>query len=319
LKIDKSSNWIQRFLLGELAEADRTAIERELLADRERFEQVCSVEDDLIDAYLRGNMAREVRERFESHYLASQYNRERVATARILIANINRMASETVKNRKRETEVSWLKRFSDFIQWRRLATVGVLVMTLVFALGSFWLYLERARLSGQIVTIQNEAQIERSYLKQREQELSLQIQKLEAEIANERQLTENSKATLNRLRQQQSSPTPAILTLLLTPTPIRDEKAPPSLTLPLLNGKVRLLMELNSDSYSSYQIRLQTAEGRGILNGNAVKVRFGKDREFAALTILTGKLTKGDYILILSGKTADGRDEEIDQYYFRVS
>jgi hypothetical protein len=319
MKIDQSPNWIQRYLLGELAEVDQTAIERELLADREKFEQVCAVENDLIDSYLRGKMSRGDRERFEIHYLASAYNRERVATAKILIAGIDRMAGEKVKAEERETGVPWWKRFPGFLRWPQPALAVALVLALLFALSALWLYLERARLFGQIARIENEAQIERASLRQREQELASRNQELEREIANERQRHEESKAALEQLRLQQKSLSPAVLSVLLPPAPIRGEKAPPSLTLPHLTGRVRLLMELNSYDYSSYQVRFQTVDGREILRRRASKVKLDKDREFAALTIQAGRLTKGDYILILFGQTADGRSEEIDRYFFRVS
>ncbi|HEY9431598.1 MAG TPA: hypothetical protein VI260_09070 [Blastocatellia bacterium] len=48
------------------------------------------------------------------------------------------------------------------------------------------------------------------------------------------------------------------------------------------------------------------------------KVKFGKDREFATLPFKAGELTRGDYLLILFGQTADGRNEEIYRYFFRV-
>jgi hypothetical protein len=189
----------------------------------------------------------------------------------------------------------------------------------LFASGALWLYLERARLVGQIARIENEAQVERTSLKQREQELASRNQELEREIANERQRHEESKAALEQLRLQQSSLSSSVLSILLRPAPVRSEKAPPSLILPRLTGSVRLLMELKGDGYASYQVTCQTIEGREILRLPASKVRLGRDREFAALTVRTERLTKGDYILILLGQIADGRGEEIERYYFRVS
>jgi hypothetical protein len=319
MKIDQPPNWIQRYLLGEMAEADQTAIELELLADREKFEQVCAVENDLIDSYLRGKMSRDDRERFEGHYLASRYNRERVAIAQILIAGIDRIAGERVKARERGTGIPWWKRFLNSTRWPQTALGVALVLALLFALGAIWLYLERVRLFGQIAKIENEAQIEHASLKQREQGLASRNQELEKEIANERQRHEESKAALEQLRLQQSSLSPTVLSFLLTPAPVRSEKAPPSLTLPRLNGRVRFLMKLNGDGYAGYQIRFQTVDAQEIFRRPASKVRLGKDREFAALTIHARRLTKGDYILILFGQTTDGRSEEIDRYFFRMS
>ena len=78
-------------------------------------------------------------------------------------------------------------------------------------------------------------------------------------------------------------------------------------------------MELDNNHYANYQVIIQTVEGREILRRRTGKVRFGKDRAFATLPVNAGDLTKGDYILILFGQTSDGRSEEIDRYFFRVS
>jgi hypothetical protein len=163
-----------------------------------------------------------------------------------------------------------------------------LFLTLLFASGAFWFYRERARLLGQITTIQNEGQIDRASLKKREQELASRNQELEKVIANERQLHEKSKAALEQLLLHQSSLTTVVLSVLLTPAPVRGEKAPPSSTLPRLTGRVRFLMELNGDGYARYQVRFRTVESQEILRRPAGKVRLSKGREFAALTIQPG-------------------------------
>jgi len=68
MKIDRRENLIPRYLLGELAEADHTALEQELPIDRGKFDQVWAVENELVDSYVRGEMYRPARERFESRY-----------------------------------------------------------------------------------------------------------------------------------------------------------------------------------------------------------------------------------------------------------
>jgi hypothetical protein len=80
---------IRRYLLGELAEAEQAAFERELLRDRGKFDQVCAVENELVDSYVRGEMSLADRERFEAHYLASPLNRERVAIAQAFLTIID--------------------------------------------------------------------------------------------------------------------------------------------------------------------------------------------------------------------------------------
>jgi hypothetical protein len=119
-------------------------------------------------------------------------------------------------------------------------------------------------------------------------------------------------------RQQQSTPL-TVPSFLLTPAKFRNNNALPPPTIPLLTGKVRLLIELDGDEYATYQGRLQTVEGQEILRRHTGKVRYGKDRAFVMLEVPAGILNRGDYVLILFGQAADGKSEEIDRYFFQVS
>jgi hypothetical protein len=314
--IDQSENLIRRYLLGELAEADQTALEQEFLIDRGKFDQAWAVENELVDSYVRGEMSRADRERFESHYLASPLHRERVAIAESFLTNIDQAVGETVEVREKEPAVPWRRRFPLYSR-RRVFGVA-LVMALLLTFGVIWSYIERVRLTGQIANVQEEAQTERAFLKQRERDLASRNQELEKEIADVSQRIEQLKAELGQLRWLRQAATPTVLSFLLRPALVRSEKAPPLPTIPLLTGKANLLMELGSADYANHQAILQTVGGREILRRRTGKVKFGKDRAFATLPLKAGELTKGDYILILFGQTSDGRSEEIYRYLFRV-
>ena len=86
---DHQEKLIRRYLLGELPEAEQTAFERELLADREKFDQVWATESRLVDSYVRGEVSRSDRERFEGRYLASPLHRERVAIAELFLQDLD--------------------------------------------------------------------------------------------------------------------------------------------------------------------------------------------------------------------------------------
>jgi hypothetical protein len=318
MKIDHRENLIHRYLLGEMTETDQTAFEGELLADRDKFDEVWSVEEEMIDSYVRGEMARADSERFESHYLTSQLHRERVAIAQLFLESIDQMAGETINNGETRPVAPWWSRLLESPPWPKLSVGAALALALLLTLGGVLLLIERSRLTDQIAKIQSEAQIESASFRQREQELALLNQALEKEIADERRHGEQLKAELEQLRKQPQPTSSAVPSFLLIPMPLRSENASPPPTIPILNGKVRLLMELESRDHRSYRIRLQTAEGREILLRNTNKVSFLKDRAFAALTIPAKTLAKGEYVLILSGRTPDGRSEEIDRYFFRA-
>jgi hypothetical protein len=76
----------RRYLLGQLSEDETTALEDEYFASSEALEGVWAVENDLVDAFVAGELAPEERAAFERHYLASALHRERLATARVLRA-----------------------------------------------------------------------------------------------------------------------------------------------------------------------------------------------------------------------------------------
>src|SRR5262245_25756733 len=147
MKIDRSKNLIQRYLLGELAEADQTALEQELLTDRETFDQVWALENELIDSYVRDEMARSERERFERHYLTSPLHRERVAIARSFLMKIDRVSEETAEVRMVDQPGPWWQRFSGLRWWPSPAWAGALVVALLLAGGAIWGTIESTRLA----------------------------------------------------------------------------------------------------------------------------------------------------------------------------
>jgi hypothetical protein len=317
MKISQDENTIRRYLLGELAEADQAALERELLSDRDKFEHVCAVENDLVDSYVRGEMSRADRKRFESHYLASPLHRERVAIAESFLTDIDRAVGERDEVREKKPVVHWCRRF--LIRSPRPVFGVVLVMALLLTFSLVWSYIERARLTGQIANVQKEAQTEFALLRQREREQASRNQEIEKVIADVSQRNEQLKAELEQLRRQGQATPSIVFSYLLTPASIRSQKGPPQSTIALSAGKASLWMELYNNVYATYQVIVQTVEGREIFRRRTGKLRFGKHRTFATLKVKAGDLTKGDYILILLSQTPDGRSEEIDRYFFRVS
>jgi hypothetical protein len=321
MKIAQNENLIRRYLLGELAEADQAALEKELLIDRGKFEQVWAIENELVDSYVRGEMSRADRKRFESHYLASPLHRERVAIAESFLTGIDQAVGESVEVREKKPVVHWRRRFPLRSPRPVFGPVFaiVLVMALLLTFSLVWSYIERVRLTGQIARVQKEAQTEHSFLRQRERELAARNQEIEKEIADVSQRNEQLKAELEQLRWREQATPSTVLSYLLAPASLRSQKGPPLTTIPLSAGNARLMMELYNNDYANHQVILQTVDGREILRRRTGKFRFGKDRTFATLRVNAGDLANGDYILILLGQTADGRSEEIDRYFFRVS
>jgi hypothetical protein len=73
-----------RYLLGQLSDEEQDRFEQESLMDDQRFEELVSAEDDLIDAYVAGELPPEDARRFEARFLSVPARRERVEFARSL-------------------------------------------------------------------------------------------------------------------------------------------------------------------------------------------------------------------------------------------
>jgi hypothetical protein len=76
-----SAEQIIRYLLNELPEEEGEQFEKRSLTDRQLFEYMQAVEDDLADDYVRGRLSAERKHRFEQIYKAMPGGRESIAFA----------------------------------------------------------------------------------------------------------------------------------------------------------------------------------------------------------------------------------------------
>ena len=78
---DNSKEIMTRYLLGLLSEKEQEQLEAGFVADQHVFEELLSVEDDLIDDYVSGRLSERYRERFEGYFLRVAERRERLTFA----------------------------------------------------------------------------------------------------------------------------------------------------------------------------------------------------------------------------------------------
>src|SRR5215468_2506004 len=80
-----------RYLLGMLSDTDAERLDELSIVDDEIAARLRSIENDLVDAYVCGTLEGELRERFESFYLASPLRREKVKFARGFLNAVDRL------------------------------------------------------------------------------------------------------------------------------------------------------------------------------------------------------------------------------------
>jgi anti-sigma factor RsiW len=138
------------YLLEELPEDDLERFEDECFAqDSWPAEQINVVEEDLIDAYLRGELTPERRQRFERYYLTTEARQERVIMAAALLRHIDEYnAASKPAVAAPPTRLTAAERFRAFWNsqtWalRAAASIAVVAVAAVIA-GVLWPLLFRA-------------------------------------------------------------------------------------------------------------------------------------------------------------------------------
>lgn len=131
-----------RYLLGLSSTEERERIESEYFADDDAFQKMVAAEDDLIDAYARGELVDEERRSFEMNFVRSFDGRERVQFARAFASATRPVRTGT-----------WLKIFTSarLSQTATIATIIVLVVALA------WLGIELRKTSNELRELRAES------------------------------------------------------------------------------------------------------------------------------------------------------------------
>ena len=138
-----------RYLLGLSSPAERENIESEYFEDEGAFQEMLTAEDDLIDAYARGELAGEERQRFERKFVSSL--RRRVQFARAFMSN--EFATRSVERKLPGTLHDILKTF----QSPRLLRTSTIAAVIVFVMVLGWLVIDRRRITNELRELRAES------------------------------------------------------------------------------------------------------------------------------------------------------------------
>jgi hypothetical protein len=171
-----------RYLLGLSSAAERERIESEYFEDDRAFQKMLTAEDDLIDAYARGELADDERRRFEKRFASSLSGTDRIRFARAF-------AGAASDSRPVETKLT-----APF--FKTLNSPGLLRIAAVIVLVAFlvWLVTDRWRMTNELRELRAESA-----------ELSKQFEVLQRSSDTER-------AQLTDLRAQPDKPTQGVTT-----------------------------------------------------------------------------------------------------------
>jgi anti-sigma factor RsiW len=323
---------IIQYLLGSLPEEETERVEELCFIDDEFAVRLSAIENDLVDAYVRGKLSGEKLERFDSHYLASPKRRRKVKTAQVFRAySENAVATGQVVLATGPSQTD-AKSFKPSPRLTHLpfifSRLGLTAAAVLVLMGVGWLVFELSRLRSQI----DEAEVVRISLEKREKELQglLEQQRaassaIEEELGRVRAEKERVERQMTLERQIAGSKTPSspanlnILPFILT-APARTAGQIAAITIPSGTDYVVLQAELEPDDYSSYNAELLYQPGKTPAGWKRERLRSRALGESRVIDIIipANLLKSREYLLAVTGISDSGVAEGERGFPFRI-
>lgn len=317
---------LTRYVLGGLDEREGERLEAEYFDDDDAFEQLLIAEEELTDAYARGELSGEERARFEACYLSTPRGRERVQFSR----DLARAASESMRERATHAADAPAPESPLFAAARTNVAVwrfAFAAVALAVVAGLAWLLVERARMKDEL----RQLRAERVTLGESVRELERRAdaeharsEELLAQLEGERarptpqnaQRGDDDTAPRNRPPTVESRTRSSVASFVLTPGLVRGGGGT-TLRVPRGASTVALRLNVEGESYESYRAVIETAGGQRVWAADFNRPRRAGG-SLALPPVPARDLPPADYVLLLSGKRQGGEFESVADYSFRV-
>jgi hypothetical protein len=298
---------LKKFLLGQLSEDERAAVEDRIISDDDFFERLLVIEDEMIDAYTGGELSAGERKLFEIQFHSAPHNLERLEFANTLRQFLVERQSESnrVEVRSRRTTFVQYFRFNRPLAW---ATAMVLVAV---AFGAIWIFISRTGIDEGNQQVLNQpsppgpAQVD----------------------PQKDNVTEPGKALVTPTPPSLPSPSlqknsaeparPVTATFILTPGLSRDAGSARDLIISPATTQIQLRLPLEqgtSADFKNYRVLLSLADGGRVWSGVAKPA----GNRTLGVNLPARLFKRGDYVLELKGLTAAGNTESVAEYSFRI-
>lgn len=297
---------LRRYVLGELSDDERVAIEQRYFSDQHVFDQLVRIETELVDDYVRGRLSATNRSSFERSYLQNPDRVQRVKFAAALATRIDRNNAAAIGEQSSD---GFLKRFAHWVR-SGSPNPAFALMSLLLVAGVVWLFIEQRR---------DKLALQQARIAQQTEEQRLR--ELEQLLTNEQQRANDLSAELDAARKQQSvAPEPGIATLLLSIAGVRGtgQATPSTLIIPSGSNRVRILLDASELDYADYRAALNAVDGREVFSWAHLKPTKRKSIERFSFELPPTKLDNGDYVLTLRGVTPNGEIDDLNKSVFRV-
>jgi hypothetical protein len=294
-----------QYLLGNLSEEEQVRVEDRAFADADYLSALEAAEEDLIDAYVRDELAPPQVAEFERLFLTSPQRRNKIDFARAL-ATVTAESTRAASPGIIPQESAWralaglFRAFSPAAQW-----AGA-VAALVCGLGVAWLVVHT-------VVMQSRVEI----LEAQNREQRIREESLQRQIDGEQTRAAGLAAELDK--RQSLLPAPPIASLILLPGLARGANRVERLVIAPESQMARIEIQLEPrDDYPRFRAELHLRSGAEVLVRGNLPKRESSAGSSVSFEVPASALPAGDYELTLQGVRTGQTPESIGYYYFSV-
>ncbi len=301
---------LTRYLLGVLPAEEAERLDGLSVADEEFAWRLNGIENDLVDAYVRGELSDEDLPQFKAFYLSSPTRRHKVEFAEGLLALEHKAAALPAKTK---AVASRVKKEEQAFPWRMFSGPrfgfqwGFASAALVALVVAGYLLSENLRLRTQV----SEAQAQHAALDRRAQELEQQLNQerlTKAETLKELEHARESQINLDQLKTVS----------LLLPPPTRGASQVATLYFPSRADLAVLVLALESDDFPAYRATLKDpATNQALWRSTSLTATSSGDKKVVSVGFRASLLKQQNYIVELTGLRG-GAAEPVGGYPFRV-
>jgi len=304
-----------RYLLGTLSEEERDRFEEMYFSDDAAFEEVEIAEGELIDRFVRGELAKSDHARFEAVLAASPRLGERVQFARVwkdklAASSASQRVASTYK--PREAGPSWWTRLFGSSAESRVPGLALAFSVLLVLVGGGTLFAGWLRLREQ----SRRLDAQQATLEQRQRELDQQAANLKSQAE---QLAKGNppspiptESPQPKPSEEPPSPGPSSFAIILSAGGTRGTGGSNTHSIPPGTRNLDVTLNVRDPDYSSYQaVILRVDDGKSVHQSGWLRLRSGNVLTFR---LPANRLPLGDYRILLRGRTATGITEDADDY-----
>jgi len=302
---------LTQYLLGRLPEKETERLDELSVRDEEFAWRLNAVENDLVDAYVRGELSPDDEKQFKAAYLSSSSGKEKVQFARGLLEFERRAAAATtLESPGPVSEIQGPRRPAEAGRhlFPRFALLwGFATASLALLIIGGLLLVQNVQLRRQL----SQAEADHAALDRRAQSLQKQLEE-EAERNEKPKGQENARPSRPNLDQLTT-------VSVLLPPPMRGASQVPTLSLHPGTDLVVTVLSLEANDFPAYRATLRDpATKQTLWQSSRLSPGTGSQGSAVSVTFSASLLKQQNYIIDLVGIPSHGGAEAVGGYPFRV-